>query len=147
MELVRRYFNLTFWLPSHQREAPVSYLLTKSHGLHNLDLCKACSDLDLRSLAQQESHIHLKNCFELIKTSKCCRVCAFISQTLQKGGSRKLQSVLVSYDILPDLNVPLCLRLESGSLEVILGEHSCVTKLEICSAPGRLMDVRFSMNS
>jgi hypothetical protein len=147
MELVRRYFNFRPSLPLRQQAASGSYLLTKSHGLHNLNLCKTCNDLDLESLAYHSPHVHLKNCFELIKTSEQCRFCAFISHTIQNGRSRNLRNVLIAYDIVPDSNIPLCLSLRSGCLEVILGERGCVAALDIYSESGRFIQGPFPTSS
>jgi hypothetical protein len=138
MEWAHRCFNAIPWLPSRQKNAPGSHLATKSHGLHSFNLCKACNDLDLGTLVHQPSHIHLQNCFELVKTSQKCRFCAFIAQTLRSSRTRELRSVLVSYDILPSLNVPMCLRLRDGRLEVTIGERHTV-RFEIYSGSGRLL--------
>lgn len=136
MESILRRFKSIPRTTSHLEAAPASYLDTKSHGLHNLGLCKACSDLDLRCLSEQTPHVHLKNCFQLAKTSQKCRLCAYISQTLDVRGSRTVDKVFVARDILPQSEVPLCLSLKEGYLEISSGKFGPVARLQLFSNPG-----------
>ncbi|KIW19547.1 hypothetical protein PV08_00119 [Exophiala spinifera] len=124
------------WLRSRRKAAPESYLETKSHGLHNLSLCRACDNLDPRCLPHQPAYIHLKNCFHLNKRSQKCRLCAFISQSLGAVGSRDVRQILVSYDISPKVGVPLSLSLRCKFLEVNLGDRDAVVSLELYAENG-----------
>jgi hypothetical protein len=129
---------LNFWRsgPLHRKKSSRSYLSTKDHGLHNLQLCRACNSLSLELITQASAHVHLKNCFELVKTSKRCRLCAFIAQTLLQNQTRSLRSWIYAHDISPHLNWPLCLALRNGCLQITLGESVGKAELEIFSDSG-----------
>jgi hypothetical protein len=113
-----------------------SSLLTKDHGLHALSLCRACRNLDFKSLSATSSRVHLKNCFKLIERSRKCRLCAFIAQTFQGTRDTSAQNQLVAFDIIPESNVPLCLKLNDGQLHITAGEDLPVAAIEIYSNEG-----------
>src|SRR5436309_3521626 len=107
MDNILRILNPWRSGPLRRKQPSKSYLFTKDHGLRSLQLCRACHSLSLELITQASAHIHLENCFELVKTSKTCRLCAFIAQTLLQNDTRSLRGWIYGQDITPDFKWPL----------------------------------------
>ena len=137
MDFIHRFIKRQLPPASRPLEASRSFLLTRAHGLHGLILCKSCQIMNLEELADSKPHPHLGNCFDLIKTSEICRLCAYISHIVRGGMSSSLERLLVAYDILPESNVPLCIVFKDCHLEFHLGEWACIAKVEIFGRLGR----------
>jgi hypothetical protein len=111
--------------------------IAKAHHLHDLGLCRYCYNIDLDKLADGASHVHSKNCFDLIETSKECRLCAYVSSALRNGDSRSLYKVLVSRDASPNQQVPLSITLTTTDLEVELWRFGGRVTIDISMHAGK----------
>ena len=111
---------------------PRSYRFSRDHRLHTLPLCENCDALTRECLTQAKAYNLLKNCFDLIETSKRCRLCAFIAQTMLYREGQRLRDRISGYGVTADMNWPLSLAMRHGFLEVFLGNSdSCGPMTEL----------------
>ena len=101
-----------------------SFRFSKDHRLHTLPLCENCNSLTRERLTQVKAYNLLRNCYDLIGTSKRCRLCAFIAQSLLNREGQSLQTRFIQWDDTISLETPLSLLLKDDYLEVILGNSN-----------------------
>jgi hypothetical protein len=112
---------------------------TTAHGLHRMDLCRACDSLDFQLLRNKKGLSHLENIFELLETSINCRLCALLaSHAKKRSGYPRLRNAIGS-DMDPSGKIPMVVQLQDNGFLEFSGFQSGSIGLEVYSEYGMII--------
>jgi hypothetical protein len=116
-----------------------SPFVTVAHGLHNMELCSACEALDVRRLQDLAYHRHLRDVFDLVETSKACRLCSLLAAHLvRKQVSTRLDSAIGS-DSHRALKIPMVVKSQADGILEFSGFQYGPIQLDIYSQSGMIL--------
>ena len=96
-----------------------SYLLSQDHGLYDLGLCRACSQLDWQSFSHWDGYVLKKNVWNILTTRWRCRFCAFIAQTIQGTHQKSFKEIIIDLCSIRSYKTPLLLTLRGNRMDVL----------------------------